>query len=162
MRDKITLIGMPWAGKTTTALALAKKLNYDFIDLDQEVEKAEGIGWIEIMNSKGADYFRAQGFEFLKNIQSNTKIVISPAGSVIYNQDSMEWIKENTLVVFLDTPFDVIEERSKLEPKAVANLSERGLQSIWEERIPMYQSYADVIINTQDKSVDQIVEEIIR
>lgn len=153
---------MPWAGKTTTALALAKKLGYEFIDLDHEVEKFENSNLIDIMNSKGADYFRAKGFEFLKNIESNSKIVISPAGSVIYNQDSMDWIKENSLVVFLNTPFNVIEERSKLEPKAVANLSERGLQSIWEERIPMYQTYADLIINTQDKTVDQIVGEIIK
>ncbi|HEX3095526.1 MAG TPA: shikimate kinase [Patescibacteria group bacterium] len=161
-QNKITIIGMPWAGKTTTAKALAEKLDYEFIDLDQEVEKEEGMNLIEIMNTKGADYFRQKGFEYLQKFTPEDRVIISPAGSVIYNERSMNWLKGNSLVIFLDTPFEVIEARSKTEPKAVANLKERGLQGIWDERIPIYEKNSDLTVETVGKSLDEIVEDIIK
>ncbi len=159
--QKITLIGMPCAGKTTVGEALAKKLKYTFLDLDRMVEKIEGISLIEVMNTKGADYFRAMEYEFLKKITPDERAVISPAGSIIFQKDAIEWIQNNTYVIFLDAPFDIIEARLVKTPKAVAGLAERGLKSIWDERIPLYRGYADSAIEVKDKSIEQVVEEIV-
>lgn len=160
--NKITLIGMPWAGKTTTAMALAQKLDYQFLDLDQEVEKIEGKNLIEVMNSKGAEYFRNLGFEFLQKLSPEDKVVVSPAGSVIYHDQSMEWIKNNSVAVFLDTPFEIIEQRSKLMAKAVADLQAKGLKPLWDQRRPMYLKHAQVVVNTEDRTIEQVVDDIVK
>jgi shikimate kinase len=161
MINKITLIGMPSAGKTTIGEALAKKLGYDFADLDLMVEQKEQKSLIEVMNTKGADYFRNMEYEFLKDFSHEQSIVISPAGSIIFQKDALAWIQENSLVIFLNTPFDTIEKRLMETPKAVAGLAERGLESIWDERIPLYTKYASVTIDTKNKNVEEIVQNIL-
>ncbi|MEI6345826.1 MAG: shikimate kinase [bacterium] len=159
--NKITLIGMPWSGKTTIGKALADKLSYNFLDLDFMVEEHEGASLIEVMNSKGPDYFRDMEYGFLKELVPSNKAVISPAGSIILHKDAIGWITRSTFTVFLDTPFNTIDARSKNAPKAVFGLSERGLKSIWDERQPLYRGYADHIVTTEGKSVDSILDEII-
>ena len=159
---QITLIGMPCAGKTIMGRALATKLVYDFIDLDEMVEKKEGNSLIEIMNTKGAEYFRNMECDFLKEIKPDQQVVISPAGSIIYQPEAMDWIVKNTTVIFLNTPFKIIEDCLATNPKAVQGLKERGLQSIWDERIPLYRKYASKVIDTADKTIPEIVEEIIK
>lgn len=157
---KISLIGMPSSGKTTIGEALAKKLSFDFIDLDTMVELREGISLIDVMNAKGADYFRNMEYDFLKEISSDKKIVISPAGSIIFQKDAMKWLEDNTFIIFLNTPLRIIEQRLAEKPKAVAGLSERGLQSICDERMPIYNKHANYTIDTDNKTIDEVVNEI--
>jgi len=151
---------MPASGKTTVGKALATKLDFTFMDLDSMVEEKEGISLIDVMNTKGADYFRNMEYSFINDISPDTKVVISPAGSIIFQLDAMKWIKENSTVVFLDTPFEMIEKLLSQNPKAVAGLTERGLKSIWDERIPIYKRYADHTLETKDTLIDQIVNDI--
>lgn len=152
---------MPWAGKTTISKALSARLNYEFIDLDHEVEKATNMNLVDVMKEKGPGYFRTMGYNFLVKLKPESSVVISPAGSVIFHEPSMQWIQDNSFIIFLNTPFEIIEQRSKLEDKAVANLKERGLKSIWDERIPIYTKFAEAIINLENKNVGEIVDEII-
>lgn len=159
--NKITLIGMPWSGKTTIGKALANKLSHDFLDLDFMVEEREGASLIEVMNTKGPDYFRDMEYGFLKELVPANKAVISPAGSIVLHKDAIAWITQSTFTVFLDTPFNIIDARSKVSPKAVFGLSERGLKSIWDERQPLYRKYADCIVTTDGKSIENITDEII-
>jgi shikimate kinase len=158
MKSHIAIIGMPWSGKTTTSLALARKLKIDVIDLDQEVEKIEGKDLIQVMNEKGAQYFRDLGYNFLLTLRKPT--IISPAGSIIYHDPSMKWLKENAQVVFLDTPIDILDERMQKQPKAVADLKEKGLKGLFEKRYPMYAQAADFILSTKGKTPETIANEI--
>lgn len=157
----ITLIGMPSAGKTTVGSALAVNLGYDYFDLDMMVEEKEEKSLIDVMDTKGADYFRDIERDILKKIDLTSKVVISPAGSIIFQKEAMDWILNNSFVVFLDTPLQIIEERLKVTPKAVAGLKERGIQSIYDERLPMYKKFSSQIIDTKNKSIEQIVNEIV-
>ena len=152
---------MPSAGKTTVGSYIAQKLRFDFLDLDSMVEQKEGRSLIDVMNEKGPEYFRAMEFDFVKDLNKETKVVISPAGSIILYPDAIDWIVNNCFVVFLDTPFEVIEERLSKKPKAVAGLKERGLKSIWDERRPIYEKFAHIILDTKGKTLDQVSEEII-
>lgn len=157
---KVTLIGMPCAGKTTIGRAFAREIQWSFIDLDEEVERVEQDTLIQVMNQKGPRYFRDMEYGFLQELPVEERLVISPAGSIIYHTDAMRWISRNSLVVFLDAPFSIIEERLRVTPKAVANLAERGLLSIWDERMPMYKQYSDFTIQTQGASVQEVVRQL--
>lgn len=158
---KITLIGMPSSGKTTIGEFLSKKIGYEFLDLDIMVEEKEGKSLIEVMNEKGADYFRNMEYDFLREIKEDQNVVISPAGSIIFQEQALDWIMQNTFVIFLDTPLDIIETRLREQPKAVAGLKERGLLSIWEERQPLYLKSADETVDTKDKNVFDVVNDIL-
>ncbi len=159
--NKITLIGMPSAGKTTIGSALAIKLGFDYFDLDIMVEQREGKSLIEVMNTKGADYFRDMERDILNEVNPESKAVISPAGSIIFQKEAMDWILKNSFVVFLNTPLDIIDERLNVTPKAVAGLKERGIQSIYDERLPIYKKFAQLTIDTENKSIEQVIKEIV-
>ena len=159
--DKIAFIGMPSSGKGTVGKELAEKLNYGFIDLDTMVEQKEGDSLINVMNTKGAEYFRSMEYDFLMEIKLDAKVVISPAGSIILKAEAIDWLSKNTFLIFLNTPFNVIEERLAIKPKAVFGLKDRGLKSIWDERMPLYKEYADLIVSTEGKGAEQITNEII-
>lgn len=160
MQKRITIIGMPSAGKTTIGGELAKKIGYDFIDLDSMVEQVENMSLIEVMNTKGPEYFRNMEFNFLNNLSMEKSVVISPAGSIIFQKDALDWILKNSLVILLETSFEVLEKRLNEQPKAVAGLQERGLKSIWDERMPLYRKYASKVVTTKDKNPELIAEEI--
>ena len=88
-------------------------------------------------------------------------MVISPTGSIIYHKKALEWIAKESTVIFLNTPLEIIEARLAETPKAVAGLAERGLKNIWDERMPIYMSTCNFTIDTKDKKVEEIVDEIL-
>jgi shikimate kinase len=158
---KIALIGMPSAGKTSFSKILASKLGYKIIDLDHMVEEKEGTSIANILEEKGAEYFLGVEYSFLQELSPDEKVVISTAGSMIYHDQSMEWLKKNSTICFVDTEFLVIEQRLSVAPKAIVGLKEKGLAKLWEERIPVYKKWADIIVETKDKDSSQVVDEII-
>ncbi len=159
MKSHIAIIGMPWSGKSTTAFVLSKKLEMNLIDLDKEAEKIEGKNLIEIMNEKGAPYFREIGYNLLLRLKEPT--VISPAGSVIYHEASMKWLKDNATIFFLNTPLEIIKNRMEGNPKAVSDLNEKGIDGLFEKRFSMYVDSADFIVDSANKSLDEVIDEII-
>ena len=152
---------MPSSGKSTVAKAIAEKLAFRHVDLDHMVEKKEGMPLIKVMEMKGAQYFRDMEYDFLKNIAIDEKVIISTPGSAIYHIPMMEWLKKNTVIIFLEEDFSVIEKRLAHTPKAISDLKEKGLRRIWEERIPSYQKYADNIVKTGGRSILDIADECI-
>ena len=152
---------MPSAGKSTIGKELAEKLGYSFMDLDHMVEEKEGQSLISILETKGGPYFLDIEYSFLRQVKNDEKVVISTAGSIIYHAPAMEWLKNNTKVIYINTPLEIIEKRLAEKPKAVVGLKEKGLAKLAEERIPVYTKYADSIVDTTNKEPAQVIEEII-
>jgi shikimate kinase len=158
MKSHIAIIGMPWSGKSTTARILAENYKMNFIDLDSEVEKIEGKNLIEVMNEKGAEYFRHMESEMLLGLSKPT--VISPAGSIIYYEPAIKWLRDNATVFFLNTPLEIIKKRMEGNPKAVSDLKAEGIEGLFTKRFPMYQNSSDYVIDVGVKSTVEVVEEI--
>jgi shikimate kinase len=168
MDSSITLIGMPSAGKTSVGKNLHSKLviknpmaKIEFLDLDNLVEQKENQTLIDILETKGGDFFLKIQSDMLKSLDPSQFFIISPAGSIIYNKEAMNWIKKNTTIIFLDTEIDVIRERLKKAPKAIAELKEKGLDLLFSERRPVYAKWADVTILTGNDKVTNITQKII-
>ena len=162
MKQKgISLIGMPASGKTTVSEVLALALKWPLLDVDQWMEKHEGMPLGQIIASKGKDYTLELETECIKNTNLE-KTVLSTPGSIIYN-DVYDSLREQTHIVWLDVPFATLEER--LAPdvnntRGVIGLKEKGLQKLYDERTPLYQKWATHIINCNEKTVAEIVYEI--
>jgi len=158
--DNITLIGMPGAGKSTVGVILAKVLGYEFVDPDLLIQKQEGKLLSEIIAEKGEEEFLR--IESRVNEQLDlSSCVIAPGGSVIYEPEAMKHLKEIGKVVYLKLDYKVIEKR-------VANVKKRGvvlkegqtLKDLYNERHPLYEKYADIIIDAHLKSPEDVMMKI--
>ncbi|MFA5386414.1 MAG: shikimate kinase [Candidatus Paceibacterota bacterium] len=145
----ITLIGMPGAGKSTIGKLLAKHLRFKFLDLDILINQKEGIDIDEILQNKGdEEILRLETDYTLQQNLSDT--VFSPGGSIIYSPQAMEKIKQETTVIYLETPLKEIRKRLNGKIKrqnTIVGLREKGIDKLYEERIPLYKSYADSTVN---------------
>ena len=161
-KTNIALIGMPGSGKTTIGRALAKMIGYNFLDCDDYIEETEGRTLQEIINKKGDEGFNE--IEEKRILELDLKNhVIAPGGSVIYSDRAMKHLKQSSVVVFLNVPYTDIESRlDDAWARRIVDIKTKGLQGLFDERVPLYKKYADVVIDCSGKPVDAIVKEIIQ
>ena len=99
--SKIFLIGFMGSGKSTVGRKLASQLNWSFIDLDDKIEKMEGMKIPDIFSLKGEPYFRNLETKTLKNLKSETDTVISTGGGTPCFSDNMNFMLSSGLTVYL-------------------------------------------------------------
>lgn len=160
MKKNVTLIGMPGAGKSTIGVVLAKILGYDFVDSDLLIQKEEGRRLWEIMRDEGTDGFNR--IEERVNSQIDvSESVIATGGSVIYGPRAMEHLREISTVVYLKVTCPVLKRRlGDLTQRGVVLKPGQTLDSLYDERIPLYEKYAHVTVNVSRKTVQQAVSAI--
>jgi shikimate kinase len=107
---RIYLIGMPGCGKSTLGKRLAKKLNYEFIDMDSYIEKNACMFIDEIFESYGEDYFRALEKNTLDDFLKLDNVIIATGGGVIKDLSNKE--KMDGLCIYLKVPNDVLTYRT--------------------------------------------------
>jgi len=156
----IVLIGMPGAGKSTVGVVLAKNRGLSFVDTDLIIQEKTGMLLHEIIAGKGTEEFRR--IENLVNAELNVKhSVIATGGSVIYGKEAMRRLKEIGIIVYLKLSFEAIEDRlGDLKERGVAMRPGQTLQSLYDERVPLYERHADVVIDCENKRIREIVAEI--
>lgn len=158
----IALIGFMGAGKSTVAAMLAKELSMELIETDGEILKASGHNSVnEVFDKKGEDYFRKQEKEVIKEAVKQGNSVISCGGGVVMDKESMQMLKEKTILIFLDTSFDVIKNRLKHTDIRPLFRQEEKAMLLYAERLPLYRQFADDIINTDNHSPKEIVQMIL-
>jgi len=112
IQQKIFLIGLPGAGKTTLGRSLATLVSLPFYDLDKQIEKVEGLSVSEIFTSKGETYFRAKEAEVLRSlIDSADPVILSTGGGTPCFHENMDLMCTTGLTVFLDPSLEIIERR---------------------------------------------------
>lgn len=158
--DNIVLIGMPGSGKSTVGVVLAKNLGYSFLDSDLVIQEREGKKLHEIISEKGLWGFKQVEDTINASIEAD-HTVIATGGSVVYGQKAMEHLKKIGTVIYLKLPYEEIEHRlGDLNKRGVAMEKDQTLRDLYDERIPLYEKYADVTISCFHKEIRQIIEEI--
>jgi shikimate kinase len=155
--NNIVLIGMPGAGKSTVGVVLSKAQGMDFIDTDLLIQKAEGKLLQEIIDEKGIQEFLAIEEKIALNLKTSNS-VIATGGSIVYSDKAMNHLKENSTVLYLKLPCRVIEERlSNMHSRGIAMGAGQSLLSLYDERCPLYERYADRIVDCQGRDVEAII-----
>ena len=160
--ESIVLIGMAGVGKSTTGMSLAKALGFSFIDVDEYILQKDGKTIQEIIDEEGEEALLQLEKRRMYEIDLRRK-VLAPGGSIIYHPDLMEYLKQNSILVYLDDSFENIEAKlvGGLD-RGIVGLKSKSLRQIYEERKSLYAKYAEITINCQGKSQAQQVKEILR
>ncbi len=151
-KENIILVGMPAAGKSTVGVILAKKMGYSFLDTDVYLQSREQKLLPDIIEKTGVDEFcKIEEQHVLSIIE--TSHVIATGGSVVYGKDAMKHLKKNGVVVYLETSTEILLSRIvNPEQRGVVKKPDQTIGSLFEERHPLYLSYADIVINCSDLS----------
>ena len=159
-RDNIILIGMPGAGKSTVGVVLAKKLGYAFVDSDLVIQSREGRLLHEIISEQGVEGFWKVEEAVNASIDAH-RTVIATGGSAVYGNRAMEHFKQIGVVVYLKLFCDAIADRlGDLNERGVTLRDGQGLNDLYAERVPLYEKYADFIVDCEEQSIREIVEQI--
>ncbi len=157
----IVLIGMAGVGKSTVGSALAATLGFEFIDLDEYLSRQEGQTIQQIIDSRGEEKLLELESESLRKIDLNRKVV-SPGGSIVYNPAIMKYLKELSLLIYLDDTLENISSRLGNAPtRGIVGLKKKSLRQIYDERRPIYSRFADITVDVCGKSTKDTVSEII-
>ena len=160
-KSNIVLIGMPGVGKSTIGVILAKELGYQFLDADLLIQKQENQLLKEIIAQKGVDGFIAIENQVNASIEAENT-VIATGGSVIYGKEAMEHLREIATVVYLRLPYEELNRRlGNLKNRGVVLRDGQTLKDLYDERIVLYEKYADIIVNEEKKGIEATLENII-
>lgn len=160
MKNNIVLIGMPGVGKSTVGVVLAKVIGYQFVDADLVIQEKEGKLLCEIIEEVGTDGF----IEVENRINSRIEAkhaVIATGGSVVYGAEAMAHLKEMGTVIYLKLPFEELNRRLRdIKGRGVVLKEGQTLRDLYEERVPLYEKYADIIVDEYQLNVEQTIEKI--
>ena len=158
----IVLIGMPGAGKSTIGVVLAKKLGLRFLDSDLVIQDRCGMLLHEIMEEKGLEGFKEIEDQVNASLDV-TNCVIATGGSAVYGKNAMTHLKEIGTVVYLKLSYEEISNRlGDLHERGVALKPGQSLLSLYNERIPLYEEYADIVVDCDGLMLREAVEYIVR
>ena len=159
-RDNIVLIGMPGVGKSTLGVVLAKELGFEFVDADLLIQRQEGRLLKEIIAAEGVDGFMTIENAVNAGIEAH-RTVIATGGSVVYGAEAMEHLKSIGRVIYLRLDYKTLSGRlGSLKGRGVVLKDGQDLKALYEERIPLYEKYADIIVNEQGLGLEETLESL--
>lgn len=158
--SNVILIGMPGAGKSTVGVVLAKKLGYRFLDSDLVIQEKCGKLLHQLIEERGEAGFLMLENEINVKIRGD-KMVVATGGSAVYGKEAMAHFREIGRIVYLRLPYEELKERlGDLHERGVVIKEGSTLKDLYEERILLYEKYADLTIDCSGRDIRSIVEEI--
>lgn len=160
--DNLILVGMPSCGKSTLGRLLSKELHYDFLDTDEVIIRQNGCPLRDILDARGVEGFVAVEEAAVCSVQAD-KTVIATGGSVVYSEKAMAHLKKLGKIVYLCLTFDEMDRRlGDLHARGVAIAPGATLQDLYNERVPLYEKYADITVNIRNgNSVRQSLQNLL-
>ena len=169
IKDSIALIGFMATGKSTVGKELKEYLgkDYKFIETDQLIVEMAGKSIPKIFSEDGEDKFREYEVEACKKAANFKKTVISCGGGIVLNKANIENLKKTCHIVLLTASSKEIYNRVMKDGKMTRPVIDKEdpmkeIESALKQRELFYNLSAEIVINTTDKTIDEIMEEIIK
>jgi shikimate kinase len=161
------LIGYRGTGKTTVAAALAEKLGRAWFDADVEIERRAGKSIRDVFTIDGEPTFRDWESAVIADLSRQTDIIISVGGGAVLRPENRHAMQASGYIVWLQALPATILERLAADPTTSGrrpNLTTLGglpeIEALLAERTPLYTACANLTIDTEGKSPEQIADEI--
>ena len=162
-KKTIVLVGIMGAGKTTVGKILADRIGIQFVDADQEIERAAGCTITDIFEKYGEAEFRKGEERVISRILSGQPCVLATGGGAFMSQATRLLIKKTATSVWLRVSFEVLAKR--LEKRSGRPLlqtvdPQQTLRALINKRYPIYND-ADLIVDAKDDAVDITVSKVV-
>ena len=161
----IVLIGFMGAGKTTVSDYLSMMFDMDIIEMDQEITDREEMSIPDIFATYGEEYFRDLETSLLVELQDRKNVIISCGGGTALRENNVAEMKKNGRVVLLTASPETIYERVKDSddrPVLKGRKNVDGIAELMEQRREKYEAAADIVVQTDHKTVLQVCEELVQ
>ncbi|MCI6060150.1 MAG: chorismate mutase [Dorea sp.] len=161
----IVLIGFMGAGKSTISDYLSTMFDMEIVEMDQVIAEREEMSIPDIFATYGEEYFRDLETSLLIEMQDRKNTVISCGGGAALRERNVEEMKKNGRVVLLTASPEVVYERvkdSNDRPVLNGRKNVEGIAELMEQRRGKYEAAADIVINTDHKTVLQVCEELVQ
>ncbi len=156
----ISLIGMPGVGKSTVGVLLAKAMSWSFLDTDVLLQVIEQRRLSDIIQTEGIEAFVRIEQRHVLTLDRREH-VIATGGSVVYGPAGMQHLKSLGAVVFLDLSLPTLEKRlHELNGRGIAMAPGQTLHGIYQQRQPLYRQYADITVDCENHTQEDVVHEI--
>lgn len=159
--SRISLIGMPGSGKSTVGVLLAKRIGLAFVDTDILIQEQEKATLAEIIARSSPFVLREIEEQVLLDMPI-TDSVISTGGSVVYSPAIMARLSAASTVIYLRAQLETVEYRISLAPdRGIASPGNHTLEDVYNERVPLYEQYSDVVVDVDHDTPEAITGQII-
>ena len=160
----IFIVGPMGSGKSTVGKIISDELFLNFFDTDDEIESRTGASIDWIFDLEGEEGFRIRESSILEEMVKQNSIVLSTGGGIILSDSNREMLSSRGTVFYLSTPISVqIERTSKDKDRPLLKNGDPGeiLTRLQKERKGLYESVSDHVIETENKSSQEVAAEII-
>ena len=157
----LTFIGMSGAGKSTIGKEVASRIGLGFYDVDREMEQMYAKPLQQILGELGDTAFlEAQATQVI-GLGDVSGLVISPGGSVVYTAAAMEFLQQCSTIVYIKVSVATAKARLDITGRGIVGLKDKTFEALFAEREQLYEQYADVVIDAENKTVDALVAEVL-
>lgn len=162
--NRVFLIGMPGSGKSTIGRGLAKALGRPFMDLDHEIEVRCGVAIPVIFEIEGEQGFRKRESQVLQEVAQLPDTVVATGGGAVLAPQNRVLLSTEGTVVYLKASVDELYRRTSRDrnrPLLATNDPKGRLQELFDQRGAIYESLADIVLETGSASVPSAVQQIV-
>ena len=162
--ENIYLVGLMGAGKTTIGRQLARLLKLPFYDSDKAIEERTGVDIPTIFEFEGEEGFRNREQKMIQQLTEIKGIVMATGGGAILREENRKLLSENGFVIYLHCDVDKLLERTRRDsqrPLLNTQDPKERLESLFDQRKPLYTSIADFTIDTGILQSKDVVTQIL-
>ena len=162
---KIILTGYRACGKSVVGRLLAERLQFDFLDMDKEIESRAGCSISEMVAEHGWPYFRERERQLLEELIDRERLVVATGGGAIMHEEAWQRLQANGLVVWLQADTAVIAARLRRDivsegqrPSLTGDSITQEIETVLAQRTPLYQKGSHLAVDTGNRSPEEIVD----
>ena len=162
---RVFLIGPMGAGKSTLGKRLARALQLDYCDCDEELVARTGASISLIFDVEGESGFRDREANLLDELTQRSDLVLATGGGIVLRESNRKILKDRGFVIYLHAPLDKLYERTRKDTSRPLLQTENplaSLKAIIDERRPLYEQTADLSVDTNERSITQLISHIKR
>lgn len=152
---------MAGSGKSVVGNILADSLGWKFIDTDLLIEEEQDNTLQNILDEMGDKKFIKLESSKIKEFVATTNTVFAPGGSIVYEDEAMELLKNISSIIYISTDLQTIKERIDIPSRGIVGLKEKSIQELYKERETLYKRSAGWTVDTAGKTPIEIKEEIL-
>lgn len=158
--DKVYLVGFMGAGKTTVARALAARLGWQAVDIDEAIEGRERMTVAEVFAQHGEGHFRSVERAVLREHLGDRHTVVATGGGTYADPQNRAAINADGVAVWLDVPLDRLIDRVPSDGRRPLAADRSGFERLYHQRRAAYQQ-AHVRLDAGGSSVGALVEQLV-